>query len=91
VSAIPTVEATSKQRAALRRTLGIRNQAVPVILLIGGSLSPHVTGSRGGHFTRGGSRIYHPSAYSRRGWSNMVYRCDTRRIYVGQRWLAAHC
>jgi len=29
----------------------------------------------------------HPSAYSRHGWSNMVYVGSTRRVEVGELWL----
>jgi hypothetical protein len=61
---------------------------VPVKVLPGGALAPRLLGKRGGHFTRGGSRISHPSAYGRKGWSNMVYHCSTQRIVVGERWLA---
>jgi hypothetical protein len=39
--------------------------------------------------TRGGTVIDHPSAYSRRGWSNMVYVGSTDRIEVGRAWLKA--
>jgi len=68
--------------AALRRACGVSNNQV-LIVRIAGDSSPVVTGSRGGHFTKGGARIDHPSAYSRRGWNNMVYECDTRVITVG--------
>lgn len=33
-----------------------------------------VRGNSGGWFTRRGDHIYHPNAYSKIGWSNMVYR-----------------
>lgn len=48
---------------------------------------PKLTGERGGYFTRGGVRITYPSAYGRKGRSNMVYRRDTRIITVGQPWI----
>jgi len=68
--------------AKLRRECGVHYHCVPIVRVTGDS-APVVTGSRGGHFTLGGTRIAHPSAYSRRGWSNMVYRSDTRVITVG--------
>ncbi len=33
--------------------------------------------------------LHHPSAYRRVGWSSLVYRASTRRVEVGERWLAA--
>ena len=41
-----------------------------------------ITGKRGGTFTRGGTRILHPTTYAKSGWSNMVYKTDTRKIEV---------
>lgn len=32
-----------------------------------------VEANRCGYETKGGRPIYHPSAYSKKGWSNMVY------------------
>jgi hypothetical protein len=68
--------------AAVRRECGVSNNQV-LIVRIAGDSAPVVTGKRGGHFTKGGARIDHPAAYSRHGWSNMVYRSDTRVITVG--------
>jgi hypothetical protein len=51
--------------------------------------APIICGESWHYQTRGGRRIYHPSAYSRSGWSNMVYVGSTRRIVVGRGWLAA--
>jgi len=68
--------------AKLRRQCAVSNNQVRIVRITGDS-PPVVTGSRGGHFTLGGTRINHPSAYSKRGWSNMVYHCDTRVITVG--------
>jgi hypothetical protein len=33
--------------------------------------------------------IFHPNAYARKGWSNMVYCPSTRRVEVGADWLRA--
>lgn len=85
------VPTTSRQRTKVREVLGLRTTTtIPVRVIPGGALAPRLVGRRGGHYTRGGSRVYHPSAYSRKGWSNLVYRTSTRRIYVGERWIAEH-
>jgi len=57
------------------------------ICVVDGDQPPKACGSRGGYFTRGGTRINHPSAYSKSGWNNMVYRCSTLQIKVGRQWL----
>ena len=83
---------TSRRTLPLRRF--IRNAAnaehhLPVEI-IDGDAPPTVTGERGGHFTRGGQRIHHPSAYGRVGWSNMVYRSSTLAVTVGRTWLTTN-
>ena len=60
--------------------------AVPVILT-DGDYAPTVSGTRGGFYTRGGTPIAHPSAYAKKGFSNMVYHTSTRQIHVGAMWL----
>ena len=81
------ITTSSRQRTAVRSIFGVPN-SVPVLVIPDGHLAPRLLGRRGGHFTRGGARIAHPGAYARRGWSNMVYRTSSRRIAVGERWLA---
>lgn len=49
--------------------------------------APRPKGRSGGFFTMGGTRIHHPSAYAKKGWSNMQYCCSTLRIVVGRGWL----
>ena len=68
--------------ARLRKSCRVSNNRVPIVRITGDS-GPTITGEPGGHFTKGGDRIAHPTAYSRRGWSNIVYACDTRVITVG--------
>lgn len=78
---------TSRNRRLARTHLGIRNQQVPVHFLPESDQAPKVaSGRKGGHFTRGGTRIEHPGAYGRKGWSNMVYITDDRTITVGEGW-----
>jgi len=68
--------------AKLRRLCGVLNNQVRIVRLSGDS-APVITGERGGHFTKGGVRINNPSAYSRKGFSNMFYCSDSRVITVG--------
>ena len=54
-----------------------------------GDQAPAYEGQAHHYITRGGARIYHPSAYSKRGWSNMVYQASTLRVVVGIDWRPA--
>lgn len=69
----------SKKRTEIRKIFGASN-AVPV--LPGYVLGPVIVGESGGFFTRSGSRIAHPSAYAKKGFSSMSYRRSTVRIIV---------
>lgn len=55
--------------------------------VIDGQREPMVAGLHGHYRTKAGDFIRHPSAYSRRGWSNMVYVASTVRVVVGQDWI----
>jgi hypothetical protein len=55
--------------------------------VVSGEQSPRVTGQGYRYETRGGSPIFYPSAYSKKGWSNMVYCNSTISIEVGEEWL----
>jgi hypothetical protein len=55
--------------------------------IIDGNKEPHIVGNRYDWKTKGGKTINHPSAYSKIGWSNMVYHHSTRRLCVGREWL----
>ena len=68
--------------ARLRKQCKVSNNRVRIVRITGDS-APVITGELGGHFTRGGDRIMHPTAYGRKGFGNMVYRCDSRVITVG--------
>lgn len=74
----------SQRRAA--RTLAGAKPCRPVVV-VPGTASPTVLGDVYHYETRGGRRIYHPGAYSRRGWSSMVYVHSTIRVEVGAEWL----
>lgn len=58
--------------------------------VIEGDFPPQVTGESHCYKTRGGKPIYYPSAYSKKGWSNMVYHNSTISIEVGSDWLKRH-
>lgn len=59
------------------------------IEVVAGDTAPRLAGQGWHYQTKGGRRIDHPSAYSRKGWSSMVYVASTRRVVVGSEWLAA--
>lgn len=42
------------------------------------------------HETKTGKPIWHPSAYSRKGWSSCIYVGRGRRIVVGRGWIIAN-
>lgn len=60
---------------------------VAFVSIVPGNQTPVSEGERGGFFTKGGRRIYHPGAYSKTGWSNMEYRTNTEHVTVGIDWL----
>lgn len=76
---------TLEQRRLVRQIAGAEPR-IPVEV-IPGTRAPVVRGRSYGWETRGGRPIYHPSAYAKCGWSNMVYRHSTRRVVVGEQWL----
>jgi len=73
------MEPNVQQRVAARNLFGCGNN-VPVVF--GDIPAPQLTGRAGGHFTKGGTRVRHPNAYSRKGWSNIDYKRDTRIITI---------
>lgn len=60
------------------------------IKIIHGDSPPEMVGKSYHYTTKGGSVIYHPSAYSKKGWSNMIYVNSTIRVEVGDNWLLSH-
>jgi hypothetical protein len=65
----------------------------PYVVVVSGKKShvgPMLVG-RGYHWeTKGGRDVRHPSAYSKKGWSNLVYCHSTLRVEVGNKWLEAN-
>ncbi len=70
----------------VRMTAGCPGSPYP-IYFEDGFAEPYVTGESYGYVTRGGRKIWHPSAYKKRGWSNMVYSPSTLAITVGKGWV----
>lgn len=91
-----SIGTTPRQRTAARLAAGASDRygraisAYPVIVIPTGHLSPRLCGVRWHHETRGGTWVRYPSAYRRRGWSNLVYVCSTLTVYVGEEWLKQH-
>lgn len=82
------IDTTSKQRTFVREQVGEgKTTCIPVFVIPASYQKPVLSGSRGGFFTSGGTRISHPSAYSKKGWSNMIYHRSTLSISVGSEWL----
>jgi hypothetical protein len=76
---------SKKQRKAILKSADAKY--IRIRIIPGIALAPKETGESWYYTTRGGARILHPSAYSKRGFSNMVYHASTRRIEVGQQWV----
>lgn len=51
---------------------------------VDGDEAPAMYGRSWHYTTLTGIPIHHPSAYSRRGWSSMVYHCSTMHVRVGR-------
>ncbi|CAM6053500.1 unnamed protein product [Sphagnum tenellum] len=59
----------------------------PFEIIAGIAMAPRLRGTSYHYTTRTGIPIHYPSAYSRCGWSSMVYHNSTRRVEVGEDWL----
>lgn len=67
----------AKTRTAIRNYFGFGN-SIPIELT--NKLGITYSGQGLGYTTRGGTLVRHPSAYSKVGWSNLVYHHSTREI-----------
>ncbi len=77
------------QRRAILRSADEPQANIHIEVIPGIALAPRSVGDSWHYETRGGKRIYHPGAYSRRGWSSMCYVASTRRVLVGEQWIGA--
>lgn len=73
-------------KRSVRRAASARNN-IPVVFLKDSDKEPAEVGHGYHYCTKGGTIIDHPSAYSRSGWSNMVYVGSTIRVEVGVKWI----
>ena len=69
----------------VRQLAGARNNTP--VKIIEGESPPELKGNPSHYTTKTGRIIYHPSAYSKTGWSNMIYHASTLRVEVGREWL----
>jgi hypothetical protein len=83
------IRIASQYRAYVRTQVLRRNRGEYSIEIVDGDAAPKATGDSWHYETRGGTWITHPSAYSKSGWSNMVYCSSTLAVRVGREWLAA--
>lgn len=83
---MPQTKLSRIQRRAILRSANESNIRIEVVPGI--ALAPHRVGESWHYETKTGIRIYHPSAYAKRGWSSMVYCHSTRRVIVGEQWVA---
>ena len=79
---------TPSQRRAIRRSANESQKNIGIQVIPGIALAPHSIGESWHYETRTGMRIHHPSAYAKRGWSNMIYCASSRRVIVGELWAA---
>lgn len=86
---ITTQTITRTQRRTILRSADQSQANIYIEVIPGIALAPRTVGESWHYETRTGLRIYHPSAYAKRGWSSMVYCASTRRVVVGEQWVSA--
>lgn len=52
------------------------------VVVVAGITAPRIAGESWHYRTRGGTLVHYPSAYARRGWSNLVYHASTLRVEI---------
>jgi hypothetical protein len=85
---VQTATITSSERRAILRSAGQKQANIHIEIIPGIALAPRTLGQSWHYTTRTGIPIDHPSAYSKRGWSSMVYHHSTRRVQVGGDWIS---
>lgn len=81
-----SIEAEKECRRYLKRH-GYRGRNNLSVEVIDGNEAPHLAGDSWHYQTKGGGYIRYPSAYSKLGWSNMVYVNSTKHIEVGREFI----
>jgi hypothetical protein len=82
------MQITRQQRRAILRSANESQANISIDIIRGVAVAPRTVGESYHYTTQTGMPIYHPSAYRRCGWSSMVYVPSTRRVMVGEQWLA---
>lgn len=59
------------------------------VVVISGPAAPKLVGESYHWETASGTRIDHPNAYAKKGWSNCFYIASSLRVVVGRGWLRA--
>jgi hypothetical protein len=88
-----TIRHAREYRDFIRRAAHVpTNRRGLEVRLVDGSTIPTLVTYRGGWYTRGGTPITHPSAYGKKGWSNMIYvaASDRTHLTVSAVWMALH-
>ena len=80
------IEAEKECRRYLSKH-GYRGRNNLYVEIVDGNKPPHVCGDSWHYETKGGRYIRYPSAYSKSGWSSMVYVNSTKHIKVGKDWI----
>lgn len=80
---------TKFERVVARCAAGLAKYDHPPVVVRPGCATPTLAGERWHYETRSGIWIDNPHAYSRVGWSSMIYRPSSRRVEVGVEWLRA--
>ena len=77
----------------VRKIARCGNPTQPVVLMdeAGGKGTVGITGESWRYETKGGRRIWHPTAYSKKGFSNMVYFPSTQRLECGREFYEFLC
>ena len=76
-------------RTSIRRACGETQKNIRIDVVPASSAAPRSEGNSWYYETAGGRRIWHPSAYRAKGWRNMRYIASTRRVVVGDQWIAS--
>ena len=79
---------TPRKRRAILRSADQSQANIPIEIISGVAVAPRTVGQSWHYTTRTGIPIAHPGAYATVGWSSMVYHHSTRRVIVGEQWLA---
>lgn len=83
-----TTTITRTQRRAILRSADQTQTNIRIEVVPGVALAPRTIGRGWNYTTRTGRPILYPTAYAGKGWSSMVYHRSTRRVQVGEQWLA---